>query len=331
MAYLSATRTAIAVAVDRFRGIACQACPRRDAESSDRPAFLIRKRDMLFASSSVLLDRALQGTLVVPVACAGMESSNTGSKDILFTVRRVGSSFEYPTITSALESANSGDVIELEAGASFRERLIITKPVSVRSASSSPHRPAAVVWDTKQPYESTIEIAADGVSISDLTIHHSSPSIASNYAIKCIDCLASIENCDVSSSTGTAVGIEGGVIEVTLCNIHDCKRNGVIIVPTLEGHGGISRIEGCNIVRNGLHGVLVRDGASAIVRDNCIADNGGFGLALQEAGGEYSGNNSLTSNTAGAIAVHLLAEELDELEMARENHIRASDVYARQL
>lgn len=58
---------------------------------------------------------------------------------------------------------------------------------------------------TSAPYEATIEILADGVQVTGLTVRHASPSIANNYAVYVRGSVVQLTACDVSSSTGSAV------------------------------------------------------------------------------------------------------------------------------
>ena len=254
--------------------------------------------------------------------------SNLPNYTVNAKVRKVSASSEYNTIAKALEASKSGDIIELDSAMEYRERIVIEKAVFIQSTGNGN---ASIIWETNQPYESTIEILCDGVVISGISIRHRSPSIASNYAVKFVDCNAVLMDCDVSSSTGSAIGIEGGTPGVLRCKLQSCKRNGAIVVPNIEGYGGDAHIKDCTIIENGLHGVLVSGGASPIVKGNYIANNTGFGLALQGAGGTYMANNGLPSNRLGAIAINLLDEGISENELADANGIAVADVLHRKL
>ena len=49
----------------------------------------------------------------------------------------------------------------------------------------------------------------------------------------------SLQDCDISSSTGTGVGIEGGAPLIGRCTVHNCERHGVAIFSELGGSGGV--------------------------------------------------------------------------------------------
>ena len=40
-----------------------------------------------------------------------------------------------------------------------------------------------VEWRTKSPYESVVQCSASGAKLEGLTLRHSSPSVANNYAV----------------------------------------------------------------------------------------------------------------------------------------------------
>ena len=47
-----------------------------------------------------------------------------------------------------------------------------------------------------------------------------------------------MQDCNISSSTGTGVGIEGGSPLVGRCVVHNCERHGVAIFSELGGSEG---------------------------------------------------------------------------------------------
>jgi len=47
-----------------------------------------------------------------------------------------------------------------------------------------------------------------------------------------------LEDCDISSSTGSGVGIEGGSPAIRKCAVHNCERNGIAVFSELGGAAG---------------------------------------------------------------------------------------------
>jgi hypothetical protein len=54
----------------------------------------------------------------------------------------------------------------------------------------------------------------------------------------------SLQDCDVSSSTGSGVGIEGGAPLIGRCTVHNCERHGVAIFSELGGSEGVMCLVG---------------------------------------------------------------------------------------
>lgn len=50
-----------------------------------------------------------------------------------------------------------------------------------------------------------------------------------------------LEGCDISSSTGSGVGIEGGSPMARDCAVHDCERHGIAVFSELGGSAGASQ------------------------------------------------------------------------------------------
>lgn len=224
------------------------------------------------------------------------------------------------SVSQAIQDAAPGDVIFIPGG-TYHERLIINKPIELRAA---PGQQVTVTWQTEKPYESTIVLTASSAVVSGLTVRHSSPSIANNYAIQIIDCRARVEACDVSSATGSGVGVEGSGAEIVGCRVHDCQRNGVLIAANLSGEGDGVVLGGCTVEVNKLHGMIVTEGAAPVVEGNIFRGNGGFGMALQGCGGAFR-QNRLAGNRRGAVAYTLL-DGIDVGDLAQENGLGRNDL-----
>ena len=138
-----------------------------------------------------------------------------------------------------------------------------------------------------------------------------------------------LQDCDVSSRSGTGVGIEGARSpRLVDCRLHGCTRHGLAVFGAIDqmeldaaatiggGSGGggdegltapaatLALLERCQLYGNKLDGVLVRAG-SAVRMEGCgVHDNGEYGIALQDAGGgsEVKGSE-VFGNGKGAVLV----------------------------
>ena len=88
-------------------------------------------------------------------------------------------------------------------------------------------------------------------------------SIAQNYAVFIPQGIASVEAasqielryCDISSASGTGVGVEGGSVALTGCRIHDCKNHGVLYV----GRSARGAVRRCSIEAKASAGISSND------------------------------------------------------------------------
>ena len=208
----------------------------------------------------------------------------------------------YSTISAALSDAPSGGVVIIRPG-TYNERLIVRKPVKLLASTG-----AVVNWKSDKPYEAALDVDVSGAADSDgfdvlvsgLTIRHSSPSIAQNYGayVHCPTRKVKFLNCDVASSSGSGIGVEGGNVTLYSCSIHDCKNHGVLYV----GSGATGRIERCVVGDCKLNGVLLRDGASPTLKNNLLKGNGQYGAALIDCRGVLLDDNEVVRNGKGAVS-----------------------------
>ena len=289
-----------------------------------------RRRTMAIASSSkyeppIIDDNVDRRNVVLSlatvfVAAVAASPSPAGAQ----TVVHVGPD-AITTISRALEIAQPGDTIIISSG-KYAERLLIDKAVTLAAA---PGATVEISWQTEEHYESTIVCTAEeGVTLERIIIRHASPSVANNYAVQLINSGARVDGCDISSATGSGVGVEGGAQpHIINCTIHDCARSGIMIFADLEGNSvGTAVVRDCIVMNNALHGVLVRDGAAPVVGGgNIIQGNGGYGLALQGCGGVYKGN-VVKGNRKGEVAVNLLLDGLSREEIAKENELQLDKI-----
>lgn len=51
-----------------------------------------------------------------------------------------------------------------------------------------------------------------------------------------------MQDCKITSDTGSGVGLEGGQLTVSRCSIHKCKQHGLALFNSLEGLQGTRHI-----------------------------------------------------------------------------------------
>ena len=212
----------------------------------------------------------------------------------------------YSTISAALAVAPSGATITIMPGA-YNERVRIVKSVTLAAEAG-----ATLTWKTDKPYEAALTVdlseasSAASVTVSGLSVRHTSPSIAQNYAVyvpppsSAADGASSVmlRDCDISSASGSGVGVEGGAVSLAGCRVHDCKNHGVLYL----GRGARGRVSGCTLEKNKLNGALLRDGSAPTLEANRLANNGQYGAALIDCRGVYRPTNEAVSNGKGSVS-----------------------------
>ena len=212
----------------------------------------------------------------------------------------------YSTISAALAVAPRGATVLVKPG-SYTERLIVRQPMKLLAEPG-----ATLSWTSDKPYEAALTIdlsgaeAAGDVIISGLKVRHFSPSIAQNYGVfvpapttpAASKSRVELRGCDVTSSSGSGVGVEGGDVTLTSSRIGACKNHGVLYL----GRSSSGLIRDCLIENNKLNGLLLRDGASPVVEASRFVGNGQFGAALIDCRGRLREDNTFKGNAKGAVS-----------------------------
>jgi len=208
----------------------------------------------------------------------------------------------FSTINDAIEGAQAGSTILIPSGV-YEEQIDINKPNLTLKAALIIHGdddhddPGVVLIEhmTENPYENTIRISAPNVTVTGLTVRHSSPSVASNYAVRVDSTGSKLIACSISSKTGSGIGTEGGDFMVSSCDINFCKRHGVAIFPGLTSERtSVTSIENCRIRNNGLSGVYARGDAQEVsIFRSEISNNAQWGVTA--SGGAFVSVDKCTS------------------------------------
>ena len=114
-----------------------------------------------------------------------------------------------------------------------------------------------------------------------------------------------MQRCDVSSATGSGLGVEGGRAVVRGTSLCGCRLHGAALYGDLLGEpspAGESLLEACTASRNGGCGVLVRDGAAAAVRACTLEGNAQYGASLVDGTLNLVGC-TLRGNRKGSLAL----------------------------
>jgi len=200
-------------------------------------------------------------------------------------------------ISELISRANPGDTVVVPAGL-YRERLIISKPLTLEA-----HGKVEVVWQTEEHYEPALTCeTADGVIVKSFAFKHASPSIANNYAVFLQGGSVTLEDCRVTSSTGTGVAAEGGEHTIRGCSLSGCERHGLAVFGTLDGDSCQVKLEGSSFEGNKLNGMLVRDQGGVELEGSCrVEGNGGHGIAVMYGSATIAHAAAIAGNKSGPV------------------------------
>ena len=142
--------------------------------------------------------------------------------------------------------------VYLKPGVVYEGQLVVSEGQHVVITSDSSEH-AVLRHFTSSPYEPVVKVLTGGIlELSHVTLSHSSPSVASNYAVEVgyqasLDCFGT----EITSETGSGVCVLGGRAKIESCVIKNCKEHGIACYDDLESEQGSvvtirdSVIEGC--------------------------------------------------------------------------------------
>ena len=214
----------------------------------------------------------------------------------------------FATIAAALAVAPSGATVVIRPGL-YSEKIVVQRPVKMLADPG-----VTLVWKSDSPYEAALTVALEGgtpdsdardasVLISGLRVSHYSPSIAQNYGVYVPQPLAAwdrcqirLQECEITSNSGSGIGVEGGEVVVDSCRVVDCKNHGIVYV----GSTARGSVQGSVAEKNKLNGLLLRDGASPSIANNTLRSNGRYGAELFDCRATL-GPNYVAQNGKGSV------------------------------
>ncbi|KAF5826669.1 pectin lyase fold/virulence factor [Dunaliella salina] len=213
----------------------------------------------------------------------------------------------YPSITAALAAAPSTAVSIRVAPGRYHERLVLDRPNVSIVADSVDGQKVQVYWDTLEPYQSVVDCSASNVRLRGLSLTHYSKSVANNYGVFIHDGSDLwLDACDICSTSGSGIGIEGAAPLISRCRIHGCANHGLAIFGPLDpeaplGMAGGGSVKNCTVEQNKGDGICVRSSAEPFVSGNLVQENRGNGMALKDCGGHYIMNSILKNKKGGFV------------------------------
>ena len=203
---------------------------------------------------------------------------------------------DYRTIASAILGARPQDTIILRPG-TYKESLIVRSDVQIVGEGG---RSKVIVQG--EPGAHVFDFLGGSATLTGITIRivGTGPPNTVWGAISVRGGTAVIEDCDLTSSGGWAVGIIGASANPVIrnCTMRDSRDAGLLVSSNGQG-----TIEQCVISGNGLAGVQISKGGNATVRDCEIRDGKSAGVVVYDEGQGTIEKCVISGNGASGVAI----------------------------
>ena len=176
-------------------------------------------------------------------------------------------------------------LLELTEGEERRGQIVVREGESLLIRGSAN---CVLEHVTSEPYQPVIRVLPGAKLVIEggggLTVRHSSPSVASNFAIEVgLGAKLVLRNTTVTSSTGSGVCVQGGSCEIERCKILDCAEHGVAVYDDIETGEG-SEVSVRDTVISGVRGYGIQARGQDVRVDVAAA-----GCTIQGRKGMYNG------------------------------------------
>jgi parallel beta-helix repeat protein len=198
---------------------------------------------------------------------------------------------DFTTVGAAIKKARPGDRIVVRPGL-YEEALVVDKPVEIVGDG-----PVADI-EIRARDAHVLAFRASAGRVANLSLRQTGGT-QTWYGVDITEGRLDLEDCDISSQSGTCVGIHDGANPRLRRNkIHDGKTTGVFIYDSGRG-----TLEANDITGNALSGVEISTGSDPTVRGNKIHDGKTTGVIVWDSGRGTVEDNDITGNTYAGVEI----------------------------
>lgn len=110
----------------------------------------------------------------------------------------------------------------------------------------------------------------------------------------------SLEDCDITSSALTGVGVYGAGTKAFIrrCRIHDCAESGIYFYRNATG-----LVEDCDVFNNGFANISIKEGADPTIRSSRIYNSKSSGVYVYLNGKGRLEDSSIYGNTYSGVSI----------------------------
>ena len=201
---------------------------------------------------------------------------------------------DYTSINEALKNAVAGARISVRPGV-YNESLELNKRVEI--VGDGPI--SQVVVDTVDA--NCISMKTDSALVRGLTLRNRSTNKDSKYyAVSIGQGELTLEDCDITSSALTAIGIfnSGTRANIRRCRVHDCLESGMYFYDNARG-----TVEDCDVFNNGYANISIKDGADPTIKNSRIYNGKSSGVYSYKDGKGTVEDSRIYGNAYSGVSI----------------------------
>ena len=201
---------------------------------------------------------------------------------------------DYTSISEAIKNAAAGTRISVRPGV-YNESIEINKHVEIIGDGPI----SQVVVETADA--NCISMKTDTALVRGLTLRNrASSSDNKYYAVSIGQGELTLEDCDISSSALTAVGIfnSGTRAIIRRCRVHDCLESGMYFYDSARG-----TVEDCDVFNNGYANISIKDGADPTIKNSRIYNGKSSGVYSYKNGKGTIEDSRIYGNAYSGVSI----------------------------
>jgi F-box protein 11 len=224
---------------------------------------------------------------IVQTGQQGAQGAETGEPRKLFVDFLRG---PYRAIGDAIADASSGDRIIVRPG-TYDEGLVVDKPLEILGEGNAGEIVVQTARTNALAFRTILGRIAN-VSFRQL-------GGGDYFAVDITQGRLTLERCRIESASLAGIAIHGAETDpiVRNCTVQRCLQSGIVVFEQARG-----TLEENDVADNNMLGILIRDGASPVLRGNQVHDNEHGGVQVDGAAGRIE-DNTISSNRAEGVLI----------------------------
>jgi parallel beta-helix repeat protein len=246
---------------------------------------------LLFLFGVVVVGGIVTWSWIKSAPSSSSSSPVRSSKEII--VSKLGGG-QYTSISEAIKNAPRGARISVRPGV-YNESIKIDRDIEI--VGDGPITQIIV----EAVDGNCIHVKAGKSLVRGLTLRNRMTAKDNKYYAVMVEAgELSLEDCDVTSSALTGVGVYGAGTKAFIrrCRVHDCTESGIYFYRNATG-----LVEDCDVFNNGFANISVKEGADPTIRGSRIYNSKSSGVYVYLNGRGRVENSSIYGNTYSGVSI----------------------------